>query len=232
MHYGVLKPVLVQKIYKQNLVIDGRQRVRAARRANEILTKQREEPILVPVMRRMGDEASMLGVMLSANIHHEELIEHKLPKLKKLLDRGTSETDCATACGVTTQTIKNWITLLESGPEVKTAVKEGLVSPTAGVQLASLPRAEQAEAVAEVTSEGKASTAKAQHVVRTRKQNAKKGTSEETIIPPNKRVLRKLLESEEFKELEIAPALMLKWFLGEVSSERLKGLTAVLRGLE
>jgi hypothetical protein len=53
--HGVIEPVVIRKNGDDVIeVIDGRQRVRSARLANERLEAEGKEPVLVPVVRRVG----------------------------------------------------------------------------------------------------------------------------------------------------------------------------------
>lgn len=233
MAIGVIEPVIVFKDGDRVLVVAGRQRVRAAREANKRLTAQGAEPIVVPAMAKRGSDGTMLGVMISENeLRVEDLLESKLPKLEKYLATGATEEDAAIRFGVTGQTIRNWLALLEAAPAVKKAVQGGLLSATAGAKIASLPRADQSAAVEEATKDGKASVAKAERITKTKKKNAANGADDKTITPPSKRLLRKLVTGGEFQQLDVDAFQVLKWVLGDVETARVKGLTALMRTIE
>lgn len=240
MAYGVIEPIVCRKEGERFVVVAGRQRVRAAREANNRLEQAGEELLSVPVILRRGGDAGMLGIMISENeIRKEDEISSKLMKLEKLFALGKTEEECAIIFGVTRQTIKNMISLMESGEAVKEAVEKGELTATAGMQIAKLPRDEQAEAIEEVkavkkNSNGKrkATTQVAQQVVKARKKNTENGTDEATIVPPTKRVLRKLIETGEIQRIEAEPYQIVEWILGDLSPARIKGLTAAIRSLE
>jgi ParB family chromosome partitioning protein len=232
--HGVIEPVIVRKNADRVEVIDGRQRVRAAREANERLKKAGYEPVAVPVMLRRGEDSSMLSIMISANEQRtEDEFKTKLKKLERYLALGRSEKDAAIAFGVSVQTILNWIAVMEAGPEVKKAMNDGLLTPSAAAKLASLPRADQAEAVAKATQNGakKASNAKASRI----KKEVKKGTSE--IVPPAKKALKVFIKqptaveaienTSEYREGFLAAV---QWVLGRVRAEDIPGLSRALRG--
>lgn len=233
MVHGVIEPVIVRKNGDVVEVVAGRGRVRHARIANERLVAQGSPPIEVPVIVRRGSDEDLLKASIIENEHRDDDdLQAKLIKLSRLLQTGSSTADCADAFDVTSQTIKNWICLMEAGPEVKKAVSQGLLSATAGAKLAALPRIEQAAAVAEATANGKASVVQAEQIAKAKKKNTASGASEPTIMVPKKRLIRKVLESEEFESLPWTPVQALKWSLGEMAPERIKGLTALLREVE
>lgn len=230
---GVIEPIIGTKNGEKVLVVAGRQRVRAAREANIRLEKAGSEVMTIPVMLSRGSDENLFGVMISENeIRSDDVLTTKLPKLEKLLAFGKTEQEAADIFGVTTQTIKNWLSLIAASPDVKKAVSKGSISATAGVTIAKLPREDQPKALEVAVSNGGGSTHVAQQFVRTRRQNAQNGTEEDTIIPPSKRILRKLIETGEIQKVEAEPYQIIEWVLGSIPARRVKGLTEVLRRLE
>jgi len=147
---GIIKPIVVMK-GPENLayVVDGRQRTRAAREADKRLYKDGAKDthsVLVPAVYRRGDEASLFDVAVSANEFH--IIDDPIAKAKKaqrLLDLGRTYDEIAQTFGVTSTTIKNWLTLGEASPELKSAVEDGKISPSAALPIARLPREKQSK---------------------------------------------------------------------------------------
>jgi len=157
MCHGVLEPVILGKDADgRPYVIDGRQRVKAAREAKKrLLAEGSKIPLRIQAIYRKADELGDYIAMISANEHRQD--DDPLAKAKKLerfLALGGSDDEAAIAFGVVKQTIKNWLKLLDLAPEVKAAVKSGKVGATAAGKLADLPRAEQAEKLATLTQEG------------------------------------------------------------------------------
>lgn len=115
---GVLEPILVCKRGEVATVIDGRQRVMAAREANKRLTKQGDAYLIaVPCFLRRGDDAAELtAIMIHANEQRKpDAAKIKARKAKRLVDRGATHEEAGIAFGVTDQTIKRWLGLLEPG---------------------------------------------------------------------------------------------------------------------
>jgi ParB family chromosome partitioning protein len=232
---GVIEPVQCRKNGDTIEVVNGRQRVRAARLANEMNRKEGLEPILVTVVLRRGADESMMGVMISANeLRQADVMATKLKKLERFMSIGRSEEGAAIAFGVSVATIKQWLALMEAGPEVKKAFAAGLLSATAAAKLAAIPRAEQADAVAEATKDGKATVQAAQRATKTAKAAADGETASETVVPPQKRLLKRLVKNGALKELREGPKFedgfrsAIQWMLGEMASGEVDGLAAAI----
>lgn len=217
--FGIIEPVIVAKIDDAVLVVDGRQRVRAARAANEELRSAGCEPVTVPVMLRRGDDGHLVGVMISANEQRaDDELPIKLKKLERLLSIGRSEKEAACVFGVSLQTIKNWLSLLEAGPELKTAVAAGRITPTAATQLAKLPRADQAQAAQEAATA--ASNGTPLTVERANQFKRQKQTGAAAPLAPTKKRIREICGTE-LATLPVPPQhkegflLALRWVLGE-----------------
>jgi len=146
MHKGILQNIRIVRRNNQDVVITGRQRVKAAREANKRLRKEGKEPIKVPCVLTRGDEAEQLGVMISENeLRQGDGILAKAEKCKRYLDMGRTEKEAAIVFGVTVQTIKNWMEIIGLSAAVKKAVDSGIISATAAAKLSGLSPAEQKE---------------------------------------------------------------------------------------
>lgn len=230
--YGVLEPVLVRKNGDVVEVVDGRQRVRAARQANEELRKAGEELVQVPVMLKRGEDPTMIGVMISTNEHRrEDELPVKIRKLERFMARGKTEDEAAVAFGVTKVTIKTWLRLLEAGPEINKALREGAINPSSAAKLAKLPREEQGAALREVLETaqgGKVTTAQAERASRNKRLEKESGERQETIVPPGKRLLKKVASAPDLSE-DFKTAL--RWVLGEIPASAVVGLENICEAL-
>jgi ParB family chromosome partitioning protein len=219
--YGVIEPVVVAKSDDVVVVVNGRQRVRAARAANEQLRKAGCELVSVPVILRRGEDGHLVGVMISANEQRtDDELPQKLKKLERLLALGRSEDEAACAFGVSKQTIKNWLTVAEASPELRKAVISGQLPQTAALQLAQLPRAAQAEALQELEEAAALGTKPTTEGARQLKQRKQDGPA---VSPrPSRKQIRELRRTEleevtaepEYKQGFLAA---LKWVLGEAA---------------
>jgi len=148
MFQGVLESIVVTKDPElgKTLVVDGRQRVRAAREANKRLRKQGSEPVLVPALPRRGEAASLAGVMVSANeIREDDTPLNRAKKMQRLLELGRSEEDLTILFGCSLATVKNTLALLECTAAVRSAVESGKINVTHAYKLSKKEPEEQRE---------------------------------------------------------------------------------------
>lgn len=250
-HNGVIEPVIVRKNGDRVEVVDGRQRVRAAREANKRLKKEGAALIEVPVVVRRGDDGGMLGVMISANENRvDDGVPVKLQKLQRFMALGKNEKDASIAFGVELQTIKGWLALLEAGPEVKQALASKTLSQSAAIRIAKLPREQQSEAVTAATANGPATVEEARIAanrvaVKTRSERAekadgdsdgenekkttktdKRGENRLLLKPPSKREIHRLLKSGV--QLDPMVRYTIEWMMGLGGPERVMGLRTAL----
>jgi ParB family chromosome partitioning protein len=152
---GVIEPVIIAKEGQDVVVVDGRQRTKNAIEANKRLTAEGKEPVKVTCIIRRGDDASLFGVLISANENRQDDTPlGKADKLSRYLAMGRTEEQAAIAFGVSTVTIKTWLVMLTLSDKVKQAVDGGVISATAAVKLADLPRPEQETALNSLIESG------------------------------------------------------------------------------
>lgn len=104
---GVVEPVIVRRIDGKPVVIDGRQRVRAARAVNR---EDMGVTIKVPAVVRSGDEADAYTVTVSLNEQRQDDPQReKIAKAQRLHQLGRTEGDIALAMGVSVPTVKRML---------------------------------------------------------------------------------------------------------------------------
>jgi ParB-like chromosome segregation protein Spo0J len=107
---GVTVPVVVRKIDGAAVVIDGRQRVRAALEANRQRKTEGLPPMKVPAVERKGSAGDAYAVTISTNEHRQEdALRAKIEKAQRSHQLGNSEEDIATHFGVSVATVKRWL---------------------------------------------------------------------------------------------------------------------------
>lgn len=226
MAYGIIQPVVIVKQGESAMVVDGRQRVRAARRANEIFAERGQEPIMVPAVLRRGEDGLLMGVSLSANENRQgddPIVQ--AAKIQRFLDLGRNEEEAAVVFGVTVQTITNRLKLLECAPTVRNAVKDGRLSASAALELSGLPSEDQKSALTKMIEEGK-TTAKAAKTAKASNGNGKPATL-------GKKTIRKVLVEAQQKDVltsEFVRGAM--WAIGDLDHEAVSGLKAILDAIE
>lgn len=207
MCYGVIEPIVIAKISEKPVVIDGRQRVRAAVEANKRLKKSGSEIMRVPCVVYRGTEADLYGVSVSANeARQDDLPLAKAKKAAKLMNMGKSEEEVAIAFGVTPQAVTQWLKLLECSGPVQKAVERGQLSASAASKLSRLDGQEQTKALDELLTEAKATGKRptAQKVAKAAGQKAARMRSRKEIL--------QRLEEKRLPEM-YRKALL--WVLGE-----------------
>jgi ParB family chromosome partitioning protein len=149
MFQGVIEPVVITRDGDTCLVVDGRQRVRAAVEANKRLEKEGKETIKVTCVLRRGNESDLFGVAISANENRQDDTPlGRATKCQRYMNMGRSEAEAAVTFGVTTQCIRQWMKVLECSATVRKAVEEGKIAASAAAQLADLAAEDQESALA------------------------------------------------------------------------------------
>jgi len=154
MFNGVIEPIVITKVGVQALVVDGRQRVRAAREANKRFEKEGKEQLRITCVLRKGIESDLFGVSVSANEHRQDDTPMgRAQKCARYLAMGRTEAEAAVTFGVTIQCVKNWQRLLDCSTGVRKAVEEGIISASAASELADLAHDEQDASLAQLLYE-------------------------------------------------------------------------------
>jgi ParB family chromosome partitioning protein len=202
-------------------VLVGRQRVKAARVANERLRAEGKEPVFVRAFVRGLDGIQAFGIMISENENRaDDTPWVRFEKCQRYLAMGRSEADAAIVFGVQAQSIKKWMRAADLSADVQDAIRSGRVSFSAALELADLSREEQIAALSSLP-EGEAP---AKAVRKARSQ----ASGEEETVRPGIRKIKRVLEAngeEEFLSEDFAKAL--RWVLGELSDRAIKGLSGV-----
>jgi ParB family chromosome partitioning protein len=155
LYQGVLEPVVIVKREGDAVVVDGRQRVRAAREAVKIAKERGLTEVKVPAVLRRTDDRGALAVMISANeIRQDDGPLQRAEKCQRLLAAGYTEEELCTLFGKTKNTINNWLSLLEVFAPVRKAIERGELAASAAPQLKNLPKEEQLAAVEEAKTKG------------------------------------------------------------------------------
>lgn len=212
MHHGVIEPVIICKDGADLVVVDGRQRVKAACEANRRLLAEGKLAMFVTCMIRKGDDASLFGVMVSTNeLRREDTPMGRAEKLQRFLAMGRSESEAVVVFGVTRQTIANWKALLDLAPEVKQAVEHGVIGATAAAQeFAGLSRQDQRAKLMALNSDPSPNIGKRPAISGTKVKTAISGA------PPAPRMRSRKEIDEKLNDLPVSwtAAQALHWVKG------------------
>lgn len=147
----------------------------------------------------------MAQAMVSANeIRQADTPLGRAKKMADALERGHDEDDLALMFGVSVQTVRATLSLLDATQAVRDAVESGTVTVTQARQLASLKPEEQREKVSEI----EAATAGTTGHEKARRQRQILGD-----VKPRLKTRKEITKALESAGGEYASAL--RWVLGE-----------------
>lgn len=232
MTLGVKKNVIVEKIAGMPYVVDGRQRVRAAREANKRLKKLGEPTLLVPCVLQAGEDTLIMTIGISTNeFNHDDPPLTKARKAQRLRDRGLTDDEIALAFGVSTKAISNWEKMLSLSAPVKKAIEKGKVSASAAAQLHDLPAPAQKEQLDKLIETAKA-TGKAP-TIKSTKSAAKSAKGQNANVAPSKKILRAIVETPEHKETLSEDFLAgVAFAIGLRDAKSVNGLSGVVKAIQ
>lgn len=200
--YGVIEPPVVSKDPVTGLpcVVDGRGRVRRARRAN-LLRKKRGEPLIsIQCVTQRATGTNLMGIMIAANeVRQDDGPLVKLEKAKRFMARGVSEADAAVTFGLDLDYFRLLLAYDDAAtPEVKEAVSGGEMSATAGIALVQTAKSDEAQNKALANVRENAKTGK-KTTVRSATEAAKRATGKVAEdgagLIPSRRELGHVLKS-------------------------------------
>ena len=232
--FGVLEPVLCRKTDDHIEVLNGRQRVKAARAVNKKRPPADRIRIPIRIIKAKDADTAMMVMVMTDELRQDDSTlqrAQKSARLKRVL--GKSDEETATAFGVSVQTVKVWQLLLRLPDTMQAAVESGTVGAVAASKLATIKDPEQQSAAwtALLAEGGSAPEAAAQ--VRKLKAAAQGADPTDVRRPVSRTWVRKLVEAkpEEVKGLDPAALQMLRWQLGMIGPKKVPGLMAALRAL-
>jgi ParB family chromosome partitioning protein len=218
--FGVLQPVLAQRRGRVPVVIDGRQRVRWARLANERLRAQGQHPIKIPIVfRHVEDASEAISVAVSCNeIRDDDDVLTRARKAARLRSRGRTLKEIGLAFGVTDSCVKNWLSLLELPEGAQRAVVDGDVRMADAVGLRLLPAAQQAAALETLRRERPTKKARVD-----RGQSGSRSTSEQEYPTRPTTRLRRLAEimASQPDAFPAAARVIVHWAMGTAPDSEL-----------
>lgn len=150
MSVGIIEPIVFRRNGEDDKgqaiaeVVDGRQRVRAARIANQRLREIGADPVRVPAVLRLGGDSDLFGVTITANeIRQNDTPLVRAKKLGRYLAGGRTLEEAAVTFGTTTTTLKTLLALLDCHDAVQKAVEAGKIGITHAKMLSAFPREQQ-----------------------------------------------------------------------------------------
>lgn len=138
---GVLVPISCARDPEtgQVVVVNGRQRVKAAIEANKRLKKQGLPPLRVRWIPAPRGTKSKMALAITSNEHaQEDTPLGRAKKAARLVERGFSHEEIGQMLGKTASTVKNLLGLLDAPAAVRKAVESGAITASAGYKAAKL----------------------------------------------------------------------------------------------
>ena len=219
MVYGIQHPVLVRQEAGKTYVVDGRQRVKAARAAAHRQGSAGEFQTKVPCIEVTGDDSRVTGIMISSNeIRDDDEVLVKASKASRLFDMVGDKEEVALAFGRSTKTIDNWMKLLKADPQIHAAIQAGSISAAVGISLAGKPREDQVVALDQILTGSPATSNNGAPAPTSPSPSASKSTptsSSSSREHPGikKGWLRRASKTDAFANLEEDQQAVLGWIL-------------------
>lgn len=237
---GVRLAVTARMVDKVAEVVDGRQRVRAAREANKLRKEKGQEPILVPVIFQKLEDREAFAAMIETNEHR--LNDPPLVKARKalrLIQTGYTRQMVAEIFDVTPVAVADWEKLTQLDGKVIEAIEKERIPFTAAIQLARFKREEQVAEMEKAIASGASASAIREEAQRRSRENTPPGSNggggdgetQERGTKIGTRVLRKLVKAQDDGEVDYDPAAYKAFcfVLGATPARQIKGLTDALK---
>lgn len=207
---GFKSTITVRRNGQKAEVVDGRQRVKAAREANRRLKAEGKETIKVRAFVEQGDDADLFGVMVLSNKGRQDddpMSEAR--ELKKFLDMGRTEQEAAAIFCKPLSWVTNAMRLFDLAPKVQDAVAAGRVSVSAAAKLAKVDREQQVEKLGLLLAASNGGRATVKEVARAVKAPAGAPVGP---MPPSRFQMRQMLQTFVDAGWD-AEACVLEWVL-------------------
>lgn len=149
--YGVVTPVIAKTDGPNTLCVDGRRRTIHARIASAELQAEGLPALRIPVVVKKGDDLRLFGVARTSNacrVDDSPIVNAQ--NATRMLDMGAQLPTIAVTFGVTEDTVKEWLKLLDTTPEIQAQLHTGEIPATVGLALATMPRAEQNQVMSDI----------------------------------------------------------------------------------
>lgn len=216
--FGVVEDVVIRRDGSDSLVVDGRQRTKAARLANKELKKEGKDIVRVPVTIRKDDDKGVEAIAALTNEQRQaDTPLVRAQKAQRMLERGHAEAAVAMYFGITKEYLRQLIKLLDLDGSVQKAVENGEVSASAASKLASLKREEQKAKLAELREKKAANGGNGKVTAK----DTKKAANPDAIVAPSRAKLRKVHDAlPNCIERDV-----IAWVLGDIEADTLSAGT-------
>lgn len=151
---GMLEPIIIRKVGEEYQVVDGRQRVRAAREASK---RYPDRKVRIPAIPRTIREYDAAKHATIANVQRtEDSPVIRGLNAKRMIEMGADQEELCSMFGVEWSTIQLWIRVSEKATEqVQDALSAGKITLTSALAISKKPKEKQLSALDKEFSKGK-----------------------------------------------------------------------------
>jgi ParB/RepB/Spo0J family partition protein len=140
---GQLEPLTIRSGEDGSIIIvNGHRRIKAFVLAKEKYGSEIKSAWCIPENKGANEETRIIDLFIRNNGKPLTIIE-QASVIKRLVDYNWTITDISKKIGKSRVYVGNVLSLHSAPKEVRDVVKEGIISPTAGVKLAQAPKAKQ-----------------------------------------------------------------------------------------
>jgi len=173
---GVRQPVDAFRDGDTVVLLEGRRRVRAARVIWDEQHKAgipEDKRISVRVNVRRGSPVELFGFNVGSENRKSRSPMQRAALMLQAQKFGSDDKQIATMFSVSTQTVKNMLSLYDLAPDVQRAVDKGELPIREAIKLADVPREEQKEILAQLTANDATKGARASNGIKAAKKGEK-----------------------------------------------------------
>jgi|SRR5579859_1650273 len=246
--HGVYETIIARMKNGIPEVVNGRQRVRAAREANKQRKKEGLPPIRVPVVFQRMEDREAFAAMITTNEHRlDDMPLWRARKALKTLGYGYSREETASLFKVTPVTIASWEKIADLDQKVIEAIEKNRITLTLAVELAGFKdRDVQVVELEKAIANGTSANQLREEAQSRRRQAAAamgngSGNSErsrgdggdeiERGPKPGAKILRRLVKAREEGEVDFDDNVFrtFRFVLGQLPPRNIKGLVEALK---
>lgn len=234
MAHGIMQNIVVAKIDGKVYVVAGRQRVKAAREANKRLKAIGKDGIMVPTLSpTKGDDDDLALLATRENSMRKADDAFAIgERATFLVNQGIEPKNVAKALRISVAQLTGALKLKEASKEVRQAAKDGTLAVSHAIELAALPKDEQAAALTDLASKVAAGQKLSTDLVRTEVRHR---NGDDKKLTPTRHLLRKLVALKKKDETSFTGVYedetfwqAIEWVLGDRQAVSIKGLATLI----
>jgi ParB family chromosome partitioning protein len=222
MEHGVKEAVKVKRNGDRWEVVNGRQRVKAARKANKIFEAAGKEKMFVPTTLEQADEKQAMKLMVALNEHRRDDDPiTKANKARRMRDKQIPEKEVAAQFGLKVGQLRELMKVLDTTPKVQKLVANGELSVQTAAGISDLPREEQDAKIEELKATVGLNRTTVAATVKARKVAKETGNDVAITVAPKRALVLAL--ADDLTKNAPGIAALLYWVLTGKGAEQAVG---------